>query len=111
MASSHASTASTGSDIVLTGLVVQIVLFSFFVVASSVFHRRVTANSMSKSTNDIRNLTKIMYVLYSASSCVLIRCIVRVAEFVEGFEGYIILHESFLYVFDAVPMTAVMGIL
>jgi len=33
-----------------------------------------------------------------------------VAEFVEGFHGFIILHEVFLYVFDAVPMAAVMVI-
>ena len=38
----------------------------------------------------------------------MIRSIVRVAEFVEGFDGKIIRHEVYLYVFDAVPMAAVM---
>lgn len=38
----------------------------------------------------------------------MVRSIVRVAEFVEGFEGTIILHEVYLYVFDAVPMAATM---
>jgi hypothetical protein len=40
----------------------------------------------------------------------MIRSIVHVAEFVESFEGEIIRHEAFLYVFDAVPMAAVMVI-
>ena len=39
----------------------------------------------------------------------MIRSIVRVAEFVEGFEGKIIRHEVYLYVFDAVPMAAVIA--
>lgn len=38
------------------------------------------------------------------------RSIVRVAEFVEGFHGTIILHEVYLFVFDAIPMAAVMVI-
>lgn len=38
------------------------------------------------------------------------RSVVRVAEFVEGFEGEILRHEAFLYVFDGIPMLAVMVI-
>lgn len=38
----------------------------------------------------------------------MLRSIVRVAEFVEGFKGNIIRHEVYLYVFDAVPMWAMM---
>lgn len=40
----------------------------------------------------------------------MIRSIVRVAEFIEGFQGVILKHEVFLYVFDAVPMLAVIVI-
>jgi hypothetical protein len=35
---------------------------------------------------------------------------VRVAEFVQGFEGEIYTHEVFLFIFDAIPMAAVMVI-
>ena len=52
-----------------------------------------------------------MHVLYITSAAILVRNIVRVAEFIEGFEGYIILHEAFLYAFDALPMLIVMIIL
>ena len=49
-----------------------------------------------------------MYTLYTTCALILIRNIVRVAEFVEGFNGFIILHEVFLYVFDGIPMAAVL---
>jgi hypothetical protein len=38
------------------------------------------------------------------------RSIVRVVEFVQGFEGEIYTHEVFLFLFDALPMAAVMVI-
>lgn len=53
---------------------------------------------------------KFLYLLYITCACIMIRSIVRVAEFVQGFEGYIILHEVFLDIFDAVPMAGVMMI-
>ncbi|CAI4875926.1 CHS_3a_G0024980.mRNA.1.CDS.1 [Saccharomyces cerevisiae] len=34
----------------------------------------------------------------------MVRSIVRLVEFVEGYDGFIISHEYFIYVFDAVPM-------
>jgi RTA1 like protein len=46
MASSQASQAKTGSDIVLAGLLIQIVIFGFFVVVALVFHRRLWATLM-----------------------------------------------------------------
>lgn len=40
----------------------------------------------------------------------MIRSTLRVAEYVQGFDGYILGHEVFLYVFDAVLMVFVMVI-
>lgn len=49
-----------------------------------------------------------MRTIYLSSGLIMIRSIVRVAEFIEGFDGQIMLHEVYLYVFDALPMFAVM---
>ena len=108
MASSNPSTSYTGSHIVLAGLVVQIGLFAFFVTVSLVFHRRVGAIPIDKSNLTPLPWERVLYVLYSTSGLILTRSIVRMAEFIEGFDGYIILHEAFLYVFDALLMAAVM---
>ena len=45
-----------------------------------------------------------MFSLYVVSILIFLRSIVRVIEYLEGDGGYIISHELFLYLFDAVPM-------
>jgi len=47
-----------------------------------------------------------MASLYVVSILIFIRSIVRVVEYVQGFSGYIMHHEAFLYVFDGVVMWA-----
>ncbi|CAI4520770.1 BBF_collapsed_G0023470.mRNA.1.CDS.1 [Saccharomyces cerevisiae] len=42
--------------------------------------------------------------LMLSSILIMVRSIVRLVEFVEGYDGFIISHEYFIYVFDAVPM-------
>ncbi|CZR58658.1 related to RTM1 protein [Phialocephala subalpina] len=110
MASSKASSAKLGSHIVLAGLLIQIIIFGFFIVATLVFHLRLRAMPTTQSHDPSLPWKKFLYILYTSSAFIMIRSIVRVAEFVEGFEGVIILHEVFLYVFDGVPMAAVMAI-
>jgi hypothetical protein len=110
MASQHASTAKLGSHIVLGGLLIQIIIFGFFIVVCLAFHLRLRAKPTPQSEDPSLPWKKFLYILYITSAFIMIRSIVRVAEFVEGFEGEIIRHEVFLYVFDAVPMAAVMVI-
>lgn len=110
MASSHKQTAQMGSHIVLAGLLVQIIIFAFFIFVAFVYHRRLRA-SLAKSNHEPQlPWQKFMYLLYITSAGIMIRSIVRVVEFIEGFEGTIILHEVFLYCFDALPMLAVMAL-
>ncbi|KAK6419183.1 hypothetical protein LTR95_017099, partial [Oleoguttula sp. CCFEE 5521] len=42
--------------------------------------------------------------LYIVSILIFVRSIVRVVEYAEGYAGYIMEHEIFLYIFDAVVM-------
>ncbi|KAK4957455.1 hypothetical protein LTR10_005418 [Elasticomyces elasticus] len=108
MARGNRSTTNAGSHIVLVGLIVQIVIFCFFVLVAVVFHRRMNA----KPTYIDLSLPwkKSVYVLYITSCLVLVRNIVRVVEFAQGFKGFIENHEVFLYVFDGVPMAALVFI-
>ncbi len=108
MASSQASQAKLGSHLVLAGLLIQIVIFGFFVFVALTFHRRLRAMPTDRCRNPSLLWEKFLYVLYITCSFIMIRSIVRVAEFVEGFEGTIILHEVYLYIFDAIPMAGVM---
>lgn len=51
---------------------------------------------------------KHLIILYSASVLVMIRSIFRVVEYLHGFSGYLLSHEYYLYIFDAVLMLCVM---
>lgn len=42
--------------------------------------------------------------LYIVSILILIRSIVRVVEYLQGYDGYIMTHEVYLYIFDALVM-------
>ncbi|QID78295.1 Protein rtm1 [Saccharomyces pastorianus] len=90
---------TTGSNLITAGLVIQIVFSGFIInefrfsysVARFAFYRHI-------SKNGGLNLTLMLSIL------IMVRSIVRLVEFVEGYDGFIISHEYFIYVFDAVPM-------
>lgn len=48
-----------------------------------------------------------LYALYGSSTLILVRSLFRVIEYLQGNAGYLLKHEVFLYVFDAVLMFAV----
>jgi hypothetical protein len=108
VSSTTASTTEEGSHLVLAGLFIQIITFDFFVVVAIVFQRRLRAKPTVRSNDSMLPWAKFLYILYATCAFIMVRSIMRVAEFVEGFEGNIILHEVYLYVLDAVPMVAFM---
>ncbi|PSN72725.1 RTA1-domain-containing protein [Corynespora cassiicola Philippines] len=95
-----------GENVILGGLFVQIAFFGFFVLVSLLFQYR-GRNHFPKLAPEI-TWRKHLYVLYGTSILILIRSIFRVIEYIQGNEGYLMSHEVFLYIFDAVLMLAVM---
>ena len=66
----------------------------------------------ARSTHpEVVNWRKHLKVLYATSGLIMVRNIVRVVEYAQGNDGYLLGHEIFLYVFDAVLMFVVMAIL
>jgi hypothetical protein len=110
LASTNPTTAETGSHIVLAGLAIQIVIFGFFVVVALILQRRLHAFPTRQSQDVSIPWKKHLYVLYVTCAFIMFRSIIRIAEFAEGFEGEILTHEVFLFIFDAIPMAAVMAI-
>lgn len=98
-----------GDDIIVAGLFIQVVFFGLFVIAAATFHYRLVKTN--KQSNGVqvplaseRPWKKHMAGLYIVSILIFVRSIVRCAEYIEGFTGYIITHEAFLYCFDATAM-------
>lgn len=94
-----------GENIVVAGLALQIVVFSFFVVVALVFHRRTLRTPTHESSPESGiKWQKHLYVLYSASTLILVRSIFRVIEYTMGNASFLMSNEVFLYVFDSVLM-------
>ncbi|KAJ5770252.1 uncharacterized protein N7511_002303 [Penicillium nucicola] len=106
MASGTPSAMTTGEHITIGGLAVQLVFFTVFIVASSIFHYRIrkfpTEKSLCRSSSATWEV--VMTGLYVASILILIRSIFRLIEYAQGNDGYLISHEVFMYVFDATLM-------
>ncbi|KAK6334783.1 hypothetical protein TWF718_010229 [Orbilia javanica] len=99
------SVAKAGQWIVVVGLILQVLMFASFAATAFLFHRKMRANGAQIPWF---NWSRVLWVLYAISALILIRSIFRVIEFVEGQDGYLLGHEWTLYIFDSLPMFAVM---
>ncbi|UPK89267.1 hypothetical protein LCI18_000202 [Fusarium solani-melongenae] len=106
-----ADLSKIGENIIVTGLFVQIVVFGFFICTSILFHSRLRQFPTPESLRGDVPWTRYLCVLYVSSLLILVRSIFRVVEYLQGNGGYLISHEIFLYIFDAVLMVLVMVIL
>ncbi|PYH45455.1 RTA1 domain-containing protein [Aspergillus saccharolyticus JOP 1030-1] len=110
----RATGQTTSKAITVVGLLIQVIMFSFFIVVTVVFHRRVKAQLQQQQQQQIRlgeygrPLGRLLYMLYAVSALILVRSIFRVIEYAMGLHGYILTHEWTLYVFDSVLMWSVM---
>ncbi|KAL5334849.1 RTA1 like protein-domain-containing protein [Aspergillus crustosus] len=99
-----------GENIIVGGLFLQIAFFGFFVICSFIFQRRVNNNATVLGNASTTPWTKHLWALYGSSILILIRSIFRVIEYLQGWEGYLLRNEAFIYVFDALLMFAVLVI-
>jgi len=105
-----ASDVNTGENVILGGLVLQILTFFIFIVTAAIWHKRMASyTSMSGSLMGL-DWPKYLYSLYAVSCLILIRNIVRCAEYGGGSDGYLLSHEWTVYVFDALLMVFVLAI-
>ena len=108
MAAGTVAAMNTGANIVVGGLVIQLIFFGFFVVVSAVFHWRFKGLKRSRNVaapfERSKSWESLMWALYAACFLILARSIFRVAEFVEGNDGFIMRREYLLYIFDACLM-------
>lgn len=111
MASDDTQTRNTGETIIVGGLFVQIVFFGCFLIVTVLFHTRLEKGMKNGESRIGTAHRRHLFALYAVSVLIFVRSIVRVVEFLQGFDGYIASNEVFLYVFDAVLMLAAMLIM
>jgi len=109
-ASKTESGMKTGEKLIVIGLFIQLAFFGFFVIVAALFHTRLQKYGPTSRTVNLEALPwkRHLMALYISSGLILVRSIFRVIEYLMGNAGYLLRHEVFLYVFDAVLMLFVM---
>ncbi|KAJ7288407.1 RTA1 like protein-domain-containing protein [Mycena rebaudengoi] len=114
--------ADLGNIIAMVGLSLQLASFLFFTVILIVFGWRISRQfprvwapykprSWSIfSRAPIDDWRILFYVMCATCVGIIIRSIFRIAEYAGGYSGYIAEHESFFYLFDALPLWICMGL-
>jgi hypothetical protein len=100
----------TGQRIIIGGLGIQLLFMNLFIIITAIFHRRITFRPTSRSKRLTAPWKGMLVRLYVASALISARSGFRAVEYLQGFDGYLMRHEVFLYVFDASLMWIVMWI-
>ena len=95
---------------IVGGLLIQLVFFGLFIIVAITFDRKIRKQPTALSRDPQIPWYKHLITLYAASTLIFIRSIFRVVEYAQGNDGYLLGHEYFLYIFDAVLMLGVMTI-
>ncbi|KAJ4289044.1 hypothetical protein N0V90_011386 [Kalmusia sp. IMI 367209] len=109
-ASGTESSMKVGEKLIIVGLFIQLAFFGFFVLVAGLFHTRLQRHGPASATVNLEALPwkRHLVALYASSGFILVRSVFRVIEYLMGNAGYLLKHEVFLYVFDAVLMLGVM---
>lgn len=126
-ATSDASKANLGNHIITVGLVLQVVTFGLFTAASLRFVVKLRRREMVGVGGEEgeRRRWVLICCLWGSCFCIILRelflsgaellvcmlikvlwlgSVYRIVEFSQGYGGYLISHEIYLYIFEAVPM-------
>ncbi|TQV91613.1 RTA-like protein [Cordyceps javanica] len=98
-----ASSQNLGQNIVIGGLVFQILIFGIFCVVALSFHLRFSRNGLVNCYLDI-SWQSVITMLYVTSGLVMVRNVFRVIEYSMGQDGYLLSNEWCVYVFDGLLM-------
>ena len=111
MAGGSDKSMTTGKNIIVGGLVIQLLFFCFFIIVANRFHVRMHKSPTSRVLSNAEVASawqKHLYALYGGSLLILVRSVFRLIQYAQGNDGYLISHEWFLYVFDSSLMLSTM---
>lgn len=106
VASGNPSKLAESRTVIIAGLITQFVAMFVFILSCGFVHMRFKTQlggSMLYTTYFIS--------VEAAGICLLLRNLVRAFEYLQGSNGFVITHEAFIYLFDALPMFLMMSIL
>ena len=101
-------TLKRGENIIIAGLFLQLAFFSFFLVVGGIWKTRLVRNPTQRSLDPNMPWQKHFVVLMVASAFIFVRSLFRAIEYITGQNGYLMKHEIFVYIFDALLMALTM---
>lgn len=97
--------------ILIAGLITQLVALALFIFTCWHAFRRIRRNSPRPLVADpFIKWQWHFFAIEFVTVLMIVRSVVRSIEYLQGDGGFIISHEAFIYVFDALPMFVVMVI-
>jgi hypothetical protein len=87
MASGSLDAMTLGENVIIGGLVVQILFFSCFVVTAGIFHAHLIRVPTGKSMQVYALWQRSLYSLYAGSVLIWIRCVFRLIEYAQGMQS------------------------
>ncbi|KAF9873058.1 RTM1 protein [Colletotrichum karsti] len=102
--------AKIAQGIVVAGLVFHIVVFGVFWTTAWTFHSRIKKDPCFHDIDIEIKWEQTLRMLYATSGLIMGRSVFRIIEFIMGNDGYLLSTEWPLYIFDSIPMLAVMWI-
>jgi hypothetical protein len=102
-----ASSASTGTTLVMVGLITQVVIFFIYISLMASIHIRLNRNPTNASNHPDLVWRRNLWSLYFVSTAFLIRNFVRIIEFKGGDDGILIKEVWPIYIFDGGFMLAI----
>ena len=84
MASGGLDSMTLGENVIIGGLVVQILFFTCFVVSAGIFHARLVRVPTRKSMQVYKLWLRSLYSLYTGSVLIWVRCVFRLIEYAQG---------------------------
>jgi hypothetical protein len=105
--SDSASTTDNGNNIIIGGLIFQLVAFGIFVLVTLLFNVKYRRHAVHQSVGHVP-WQGILVMLYVTSILIMLRNVFRVIEYGTGRDGYLLEHEWPVYVLDGAPMLITM---
>jgi hypothetical protein len=100
--------AKRGQNIIIIGLILQIIAFALFIVCTLTLQLRLRSNPpVHCLAGLVTHYRRYFIALYLTSGLFLIRNVVRIIEYKQGSDGPLLSTEAFLYVFDCCFMLAI----
>lgn len=108
---SNSSNASLGEHVIVGGHFVQIIFFGIYTIMAIVFQARMAKEPTTCSPELTGIRQRHMLALYICSGLILVRSVIRVVEYIQGYDRYLMRKAACIYIFDALLMFATMIVL